>query len=318
MKKPISASRARAGSRSSERKNLITLMLVPHFSGKPLFSIRLYKWMLYFVMTAWIGILVIFFLSLLYSSSVTRKLINYSSLIAENKLQKHQINGLRKKMTAIDVQAKDLLDRDQHIRGLLGLSNYTGNKDSESSQKKKLKSFASSTIADMDNELEQFQTEISARQDSYNNLLDTVQAYLKRFAYTPSIPPIYGRIGSGFGWRRHPVLGVFHMHTGVDFPTWVGSPVKATAEGTVVEAGWKQGYGLAVVIDHQYGLRTLYGHNSRLLVSPGTHVKKGQVISEAGSSGAFNRSSRSLRSSARPNSHISKHLSQLRFVYRCK
>ena len=284
MKKPNTRSSMRTSSRT-ERKNLITLMLVPHFSGKPLFSIRLYKWMLYFVLTAWIGILVIFFLSLLYSSSVTRKLINYSSLIAENKVQKHQINNLRKKMTAIDSQARELFERDQHIRGLLGLGSYEGSRDSSLSQKKKLKSFENYSLENMNLQLDQYQAETSKQADSYSALLDTVQAYLKRFSFTPSIPPIYGRVGSGFGWRRHPILGVYHLHSGVDFPTWRGALVKATASGVIEEAGWKQGYGRAVVINHQYGLKTLYGHNSRLLVSRGMHVKKGQVIAEAGSTG---------------------------------
>lgn len=92
-------------------------------------------------------------------------------------------------------------------------------------------------------------------------------------------------ITSPFGFRMHPVLGVWKGHTGVDIGVSSGSPVFAAASGKVIVAQWYGGYGNAVVIDHGSGLSTLYGHNNSLNVSVGQTVSKGDVISHSGSTG---------------------------------
>lgn len=97
--------------------------------------------------------------------------------------------------------------------------------------------------------------------------------------------PVSGRISSGFGYRVHPITHVYKLHTGVDIPVPTGTPVHAAADGTVIVAGWMPAYGYEVVIDHGGGVSTLYGHNSRLLVSVGQDVKRGQVIAKSGSTG---------------------------------
>lgn len=93
-------------------------------------------------------------------------------------------------------------------------------------------------------------------------------------------------ITSPFGFRIHPVTGVYTGHTGVDIGCSYGSPVYAAADGTVILASTSYGgYGVAVVIDHGSGISTLYGHNDHLKVSVGQQVKRGQVIAASGSSG---------------------------------
>ncbi len=92
-------------------------------------------------------------------------------------------------------------------------------------------------------------------------------------------------ITSPFGFRIHPVTGVYTGHTGVDIGVGMGSPVYAAADGTVIVASWYGGYGYAVVIDHGSGISTLYGHNSSLNVSVGQNVSRGQVIASSGSTG---------------------------------
>lgn len=92
-------------------------------------------------------------------------------------------------------------------------------------------------------------------------------------------------ITSPFGFRIHPITGIYTGHTGVDIGAGSGSPVYAAASGKVIIADWYGGYGMAVVIDHGSGISTLYGHNSSLNVSAGQNVKKGQVIAGVGSTG---------------------------------
>lgn len=97
--------------------------------------------------------------------------------------------------------------------------------------------------------------------------------------------PVNGALTSGFGYRTHPVLGTQRLHAGVDFGAGTGTPIVAADGGTVVSAGWHGGYGNAVIIDHGGGVATLYGHQSRLAVSSGTGVSRGQVIGYVGSTG---------------------------------
>jgi murein DD-endopeptidase MepM/ murein hydrolase activator NlpD len=97
--------------------------------------------------------------------------------------------------------------------------------------------------------------------------------------------PVNGTVTSGFGYRTHPVLGTQRLHAGVDFGAASGTPIVAAASGTVVSAGWQGGYGNAVIIDHGGGEATLYGHQSRLAVSSGARVSRGQVIGYVGSTG---------------------------------
>ena len=106
--------------------------------------------------------------------------------------------------------------------------------------------------------------------------------YLSRI---PLGPPVWGRITSKFGYRVDPFTGKFEFHEGVDIKARWGTPVRATAEGKVIYAGWKAGYGKTVVIRHAYGCRTLYAHMSKIKVRAGQWVKSGQIIGYVGSTG---------------------------------
>ena len=97
--------------------------------------------------------------------------------------------------------------------------------------------------------------------------------------------PVDGRLTSGFGSRFHPVLGHRRMHKGVDLAAPNGSPIVAAADGRVIAAGWNGGYGQQVAIAHTDGVRTTYGHMSRIAATPGAYVHRGQVIGYVGSTG---------------------------------
>ncbi len=109
----------------------------------------------------------------------------------------------------------------------------------------------------------------------------------RTLALVPYRKPVVGEVEftSGFGVRSDPFLGRPAMHTGLDFRAATGDPVRATANGKVVSAGWSGGYGRMVEIDHGNGLSTRYGHLSEINVKVGEPVKIGQVIGEVGSTG---------------------------------
>ena len=93
------------------------------------------------------------------------------------------------------------------------------------------------------------------------------------------------RLGSPFGQRVHPIFRSVRMHTGVDIGASTGTAIHAAEAGTVVSAGGMGGYGLATVIDHGGGIATLYAHQSRIDVSSGQRVTRGQVIGRVGCTG---------------------------------
>ena len=97
--------------------------------------------------------------------------------------------------------------------------------------------------------------------------------------------PLIGRLSSGFGPRIHPIFGTRRQHTGIDVGGTSGEPIYAAKGGTVLSAGWRGGYGNAVVIDHGDGFSTLYAHQSKMAVQTGDVVARGDVIGFVGNTG---------------------------------
>mgnify|MGYP001304098413 CR=1 FL=1 len=97
--------------------------------------------------------------------------------------------------------------------------------------------------------------------------------------------PSSRKIDSYFGNRLHPILKKYKMHTGVDLDAAYGASIVAANKGVVISAGWEDGYGYTVIINHGGGITTLYAHCSSLLVNQGDTVNKGQVIAKVGQTG---------------------------------
>lgn len=96
----------------------------------------------------------------------------------------------------------------------------------------------------------------------------------------------YKRMSSPFGYRKHPIGGGSKMHKGIDFSANRGTRILSTDSGVVKFSGWKGGYGYCVVVDHQNGYESLYGHCSKLIADVGDNVNRGDLIAEVGSTGA--------------------------------
>ncbi len=101
----------------------------------------------------------------------------------------------------------------------------------------------------------------------------------------PVLWPVRGRLTSRFGTRRSPFTGEPDFHAGVDIAARPGTRIVAPGAGTVVFAGERGALGRAVILDHGGGIRTVFGHASRLLVRAGQRVRRGQPIAAVGSSG---------------------------------
>ncbi|MEM7618090.1 MAG: peptidoglycan DD-metalloendopeptidase family protein [Pseudomonadota bacterium] len=98
--------------------------------------------------------------------------------------------------------------------------------------------------------------------------------------------PIKGaRVSSGYGMRRHPILGYNKMHKGVDFAAPTGTPIYAAGDGVIEKSGWVSGYGKYIRVRHNSKLKTAYAHMSKIKVKNGQRVKQGDVIGLVGSTG---------------------------------
>ncbi|HZK18905.1 MAG TPA: peptidoglycan DD-metalloendopeptidase family protein [Clostridia bacterium] len=135
-------------------------------------------------------------------------------------------------------------------------------------------------------DVERFTSRLESEMDSLDEVVKRLDADVADWkAYMeakPSIWPASGRITSNFGYRTRPYYG---FHNGVDIGASYGAVVKASGAGIVVSAGYDGGYGLCITVNHGYGFKTVYGHNSRNMVKVGDRVQKGQEIARVGSSG---------------------------------
>ncbi|HEX6182579.1 MAG TPA: M23 family metallopeptidase [Pyrinomonadaceae bacterium] len=112
------------------------------------------------------------------------------------------------------------------------------------------------------------------------------EAALRERARVPSIWPVEGESTDSFGVRGNPFGGGgAEFHPGQDIAAPRGTPVLSPAEGRVVEAGWKNGYGQLIVLDHGNGLTTRYGHLSKIEVTEGQELKRGEQLGQVGSTG---------------------------------
>ena len=130
---------------------------------------------------------------------------------------------------------------------------------------------------------------MDAETDQRTDLFTMIESRLLekrlRALMVPNSKPVQGAVGSGFGFRADPFSGRAALHTGLDFPAESGTPIMAAAGGVVLASEYHPQYGHVVELDHGRGLVTRYAHSSRVLVKTGDLIKRGQMISEVGTSG---------------------------------
>jgi murein DD-endopeptidase MepM/ murein hydrolase activator NlpD len=196
----------------------------------------------------------------------------------ESSLQRIENFSARLKMIT------NLMDRDQLSQHLdLPIPNASTNV-----------SFAETTPLDenqkekiqIDQEFEKTSNQSLVLEQSLHDLYELLSDQKSFLNALPTKKPADGYFSSGFGVRVSPMGdGVEKMHEGLDIAAVIGTPIHAPAQGTVIYAGKKSGYGNIVIVDHGYGLETWYGHTSKILVKAGQLVRRGQTIALVGNSG---------------------------------
>ncbi len=130
-----------------------------------------------------------------------------------------------------------------------------------------------------------FPVESQAEKNQLESQLRVI-ATASNSAFVPSMWAHLGKINNEFGFRRNPFGGgSYEFHAGIDIDGETGDTVAVTANGIVTEAAWTGGYGNMIEIDHGNGLKTRYGHLSRIGVRVGDAVERGQIIGLVGSTG---------------------------------
>jgi murein DD-endopeptidase MepM/ murein hydrolase activator NlpD len=158
---------------------------------------------------------------------------------------------------------------------------FAGEDEGATNSEKSEVLFASLTVGGETKKYYRFQTPDDAVVDFYDETGKSAKKFLVRKPVNNAI------MRSGFGSRRHPILGYVKMHTGVDWATAYGTPIFASGNGVVEVAGWEGGYGKYVKLKHNNGYETAYGHMSAFAkgLEVGKRVRQGQVIGFVGSTG---------------------------------
>lgn len=281
---------------TKNKSNHATFMYIPESESKVV-SLRIPLWMPKAIALALV-LLLIGTSSLLYmTNSINKK---YSSskdeiyaLANVNSSQKQEIEKLQNDAIQIQQQLEENIKALDQIKEIVGIKKTTETKEESTAIQPSSTDSSQNTPADTSQQLDQVKTsykELSTQLLSQRQLIDSsVEVVKKQVSFLnamPSIKPVNTRITDTYGNRSNPFTNRgSEFHKGIDFAGDTGTSIKATGDGVVTFAGWQSGYGKVLIISHGYGITTLYGHNSKLLVEKGDKVKKGQIVSKMGSTG---------------------------------
>lgn len=220
---------------------------------------------------------------LLNSKNITELLTNLDMV---KKIVAHDVDLLKELKGQRDIIEEEKISLENQKRQLINLKSSVEQEQkslqvSRGEQERLRSDLAKDKVA-----LEKMLDQAKKEADELTNKLRSLQssgAYVGGVLKWPV--PGYTRVSSPFGNRIHPVLKVPKLHTGIDIAVPAGKDVVAAGNGKVITSGNLGGYGKTVIIDHGGGIMTLYAHNSRLLVSQGSNVVKGQKIALVGSTG---------------------------------
>ena len=140
-------------------------------------------------------------------------------------------------------------------------------------------------VDELQQRIVQLQLAIDLRRQSQEDDRNLLNDQVSLSRATPKGWPTKGWVTSYFGMRQIPNGSKMRIHEGLDIAASTGTPVYATADGIIARVEYSPSYGKAVVVDHGHGYRTLFGHNSKILVKRGARVRRGDTIAEVGNTG---------------------------------
>lgn len=234
----------------------------------------------------------LFALNQYYSDVIGLGFVQNNSLVNENRVLQNQLHFLTQRLDVIQKQLHLLGDKGNELRLLADLPKIDEDlqKAGTGGTDERVDFTSSPNVNILLNNLRatanQAERELHLQTTSYEAIGTAYEQNKVRFSHLPAIKPMDGFYNPhGFGLRLHPILNIVRKHEGIDIINEVGTPVYASAEGTVEFVGRKGDYGLALEMNHGYSLKTLYGHLSKVLVHEGQKVKRGELIARSGNTG---------------------------------
>lgn len=216
------------------------------------------------------------------------------SLRKENAALKSQYNILNRRLdNALSVMANIQNRDDNFYRVMLQMDPIESGQrfaglDNEKRYRELSKISDGGLSALLTRRIDLFERQLYAQSLSFDQIRENADKQKDKLAHIPSVIPINIKdytMSSGYGIRRDPIYGSRKFHEGLDFAAKSGTSVYATADGTVVQADRRGGYGNCIDIDHGYNYLTRYAHLSEILVKDGQEVKRGELIGKVGSTG---------------------------------
>jgi len=204
-------------------------------------------------------------------------------LRVENQSQMRDLQRLALNLADLRKEMVVLAQNDAKVRVMAKLAGPKG--DLMTGVGGPLEEDAGSGISELQRQIDSIRMAIDLRRDSQEEVQGFLNDQRSFLGAKPQGWPVKGWLTSSFGMRKSPFSGRMKMHDGLDVAARTGTPVYATADGVVSRAETAPGYGKLVVIDHGYGYRTYYAHNSKIYVKVGQRIKRGDKITAVGNTG---------------------------------
>jgi murein DD-endopeptidase MepM/ murein hydrolase activator NlpD len=214
--------------------------------------------------------------------------------LIEIESQRKQIQAFAEKIDSLKTRLVELNDFEKKIRVIAnlehpedqaGLFGIGGSKPEDLNIGLELDKKHNGLIREMHDQIDQIESAIYRQDVGFESLLEGIEKQQNLLASTPAIHPVDGWVTSGFGYRESPFTNKKEFHKGIDIAAPKGTPIVATANGTVTSAGAKGTLGRVMTIDHGHGIVTRFAHVAKFLKSPGDQVKRGETVALVGNSG---------------------------------
>ncbi|MCL5029142.1 MAG: M23 family metallopeptidase [Bacteroidetes bacterium] len=225
-------------------------------------------------------------------STIAKSSKSLISLRAENRELKENLDRMLTLYENLNIQVDSLSKTDNNLRIAVNLQPISNDEKmigigggSFDNSLDFLTSVSEEKLKQVLSYVDDVSRKINFEKTQYIEISNKLKENKQLYSAIPAIKPCNGIITDGFGMRFHPILHIKRMHEGIDFNVQSGSPVFATGDGTIDFVGNKEGFGLVVEIDHNFGYQTIYAHLSRAIVHEGQKVKRGEEIALSGNSG---------------------------------
>lgn len=249
---------------------------------------RILKWLRYLIIAVFFFGISTIVSSYLFESPREKELSN------DLKVAEAQYRYLSQRVDQLETVLEDVHKRDQNLYRMIfeaeppapkailrnNYNNFKGNTISQ-------------TMIETSEKVDRLANDIYAQSISLDQIFQLARKKEERMMCIPAIYPVNkekSRMSSGFGYRYHPIYKSLRMHTGVDIAAPQGTPVYATGDAVVEIAARNMpgysGYGVVIKLDHGFGYESLYAHLSKMDVTPGQKVKRGDIIGYVGNTGA--------------------------------